>query len=402
MSEPRSCWAKQGGALGCLLRFLIAGFLIPFSLGQAIVSIPEVNGLPGTAVNIPVMVRGGSDFTALQMTLEYDPAILSVESDDWIIGGSVFSDHGLDVVRESGKVRVMVFSPSLSLLTADSGLLLQVVIQINFSAGFGSRSDLAITDLFACDAEGGTVGVSADSGTLVVGPLTNSPAPGQNELIFPHLANGAFSGGNFQATMIFVNQSDAPADARLQFASSGDQPFSISFSDGTTDSTVDFSIPPRGSKLFRSDGTGPLGIGYARLSSTTPIAGAILFQINQGGYPLTEVGVGEAPPVRNFQIPVLYKAGVYDTGIALLNSHNETVTVVMTAKEDDGDILATQTIQMTPYEHLAQFSREFFAAIAARDEFDGAIAVSAEATISAIALKQTGLLLTSFPVAVAK
>ncbi len=93
-----------------MLRLLIVMSLVPASLGQAVVRVPEISGLPGTTVNVPVMIDGAVDLSALQLTLEYDPAKLSVESDDWVLSGNVLFDHGLDVVRESGKVRVM---PSL-------------------------------------------------------------------------------------------------------------------------------------------------------------------------------------------------------------------------------------------------------------------------------------------------
>jgi hypothetical protein len=389
-----------GGNVGHFFRFLVVLCLISFSFSQAFVIIPEINGLPGTTVNIPVMIQDGAELTALQLTLEYDPNIISVESDAWITRGPVFADHSLDVVREDGKVRVMVFSPSLQPLRMRSGLLFQFVARIDFGAGFGSRNEVTVSDSFACDSEGTPIGLSVQSGALNVNTQANNPLEGQNQLIFPHLANGSFSGGNFQATMLFMNQSDAPADVRLRFAASGNQPFSISFTDGTMSSAIDFSIPPRGSKLFRSDGKGNLGVGYARLDSTTPLAGTLLFQINQGGSPLTEVGIGNSGPVRNFEIPVLYKANAFDTGIALLNINSETVTVVLTAKEEDGDVLAVQTLDMTPHQHLAQFSTQFFATIDARDEFNGSIEVAAQLPISAIALKQTGLLLTSFPVAI--
>ena len=133
--------------------------------------------------------------------------------------------------------------------------------------------------------------------------------------------------------------------------------------------------------------------------STAPLTATILFQINQGASPLTEVGIASSRPLSRFEVPVVFKRNTYNTGIAFLNPRDEEVSVTLKAINESGDILATQSVDMQAHQHDAKFADQFFAAIAALPEFEGSIEVMAEKPISAVALKQTGILLTAFPVA---
>ncbi|UCF38421.1 MAG: hypothetical protein JSU96_06140, partial [Acidobacteriota bacterium] len=184
---------------------------------------------------------------------------------------------------------------------------------------------------------------------------------------------------------------------------SGGVPWNIDMDDGQTTSKLTLSIPPSGTKFINSAGTGDLGVGYASLVATAPIEGRIVFEMfDDAGWSMTAAGVSASPLVNFFEIPIVYKADVYDTGIALYNANDSQVVVQLKVKEVDGDILATSSITMQPFEHLPKFSRQFFAAISALTEFQGSVEVTASLPIGAVALKQAGLVLTTFEITVPK
>ncbi len=189
----------------------------------------------------------------------------------------------------------------------------------------------------------------------------------------------------------------------MDFKKSGDVAWEISLANGWKGSHFTFTVPPAGSTVLRSDGTGDLGAGYARLTSTGPLTGTILFQMLAGdGSMITEAGVAPASTVTKFEIPVLYLRNSYDTGIALLNINGENVQIDMRLKGKNGEQIDTRTIMAGPYQHTASFSREFFTSIVAMPDLEGSIEVSAAKPIAAVALKQAGLVLTTFPIALPK
>lgn len=379
---------------------LVLLFVSSAAYAQAVLTVPEINSPSGSAGVIPILLENGDGLVGVQFDLSFDPSVLSITADSAVLGGDRLDGHDLDVVRSGGKVRVIVFSSSLRTMKSGRGVLVQIVAQVSPSADAGGSHNLAISQVFGTDALGNPVGVAGFSGALRVSSSVNVPQAGQNELFFPHVVNGAFQGGSFQTTVVLVNSTDAPADAQLTFAGSGNTPFPMRFTDGTQTSVLEMEVPARGSVLFRSDGTGGLASGFGRLISSVPLAGTLLFQINSGNQPLTEVGVAPSPPASRFGIPVLKARGLYDTGIALVNPTSSPVTITITAKSSDGSTLASATFQLTPNEHMARFSGEMVAAVNGLGEFNGSFEFVASSPVSAVALKQTGYLLTSFPVTV--
>ena len=115
---------------------------------------------------------------------------------------------------------------------------------------------------------------------------------------------------------------------------------------------------------------------------------------------LTEAGVGASPLAEHFSIPVLFQAGAANTGIALANVSEAGVQLPLVLQGEDGIEVDRTVINLASGEHLPRFATEFFSSIAVQSDFQGSIEVWASSTIAAIALKQQGSLLTTFPVIV--
>ena len=371
--------------------------------GQVQIRVPDVKGLPGTKVIIPINLVGAQDVSALQFSLEFDPAFLSAPAQKSALPGDLIGDHSIGAKPETQRVRVVVFSTSLSRLKAAQGCVVQVVSDVAFGAPLGGNCNLVLKEVHAADPDGNTLAVSVTDGKLTVSNQPNTPSLNQNQLIFPQTANGAFSGGSFQTTIVLVNSTGAPSTVEMDFRKSGDVAWEINLANGWKGSRFTFTVPPAGSTVLRSDGTGSLEAGYARLTSTGPLTGTILFQmLGANGSMITEAGVAPATAVTRFEIPVLYLRNAYDTGIALFNVNGESVQIDMRLKRKDGEQIDTRTITAGPYQHTASFSREFFTSIAAMPELEGSIDITAAKPIAAVALKQAGLVLTTFPIALPK
>ncbi len=80
------------------------------------------------------------------------------------------------------------------------------------------------------------------------------PSAGQNEIVFPQVANGQFAGGSFVTTLVFVNRSEADAVGEIEFFRSDGSPFALTLTDSRTGSSFDLEIPAAGALFLQTDG----------------------------------------------------------------------------------------------------------------------------------------------------
>lgn len=377
-------------ALSMLLTLILLSLPV---WAQRTMTAPDVNGLPGTHVMIPITISDGTNVSAVQFTLEFDNSLLSIP-DRGVLPGDLMVDHSIGPKIEPGKLKVVIFSSSLKSLKGGNGAVIQVKALVNANATFGESSPLTMKDVVLVDSQGNGIGGTPDSGTMSVSILVNEPGTKQNELVFPQVANGSV----FKTSVVLVNKTDAPSSGQLHFEKSGGSPFEMKLVGlNAPTSTVDFTVPPAGSVVIESDGTGDLNVGYAYLNSTGPLGGTILFQILSGGQVVTEAGVEPSPVTRWCKIPVIFQAGKVNTGVALLNRTGSSNIVELVLKNSSGNIIATKTETLGAHEHRPKFVNQFFTI--GEPSFSGSLEVTAGGDFSAVALKQTGVVLTTFPVA---
>lgn len=383
-------------------KIILFALLGPFSclgLAQIEVAVSEVNAVSGAKVIVPVTISNGNGIAALQFRFEFDEQFLSIEDDGAILRGDQLQDHSLGFNREGGRLSVALLSGSLASLKAGEGTLLQVVFRVADGLPEGSSSLIELLGIETSDSLGNAVIVSAQNGRVTVDAGANAALPAQNELIFPHLANGVFSGGRFSVALIVVNQTDAPIAGQISFFRSDGTPFELTLTDGASGSAFPFTARPRGSVFFRTDGLGDLAAGYARLAATGPVGGVLLFTaIDDRERILTEAGVGNSPAGMRLSAPVIFERGAVETGVALANVNTESVEVRLALKDREGIEIASQTVVLSAGEQLPRFVSEIFDTLTARPEFRGVIEMSATLPISVIALEQQDILLTTFPV----
>ncbi|HUV13686.1 MAG TPA: cohesin domain-containing protein [Acidobacteriota bacterium] len=371
-----------------------------FAQAQSSISVANVNAPPGSKVMVPISIRGGESASAIQFTVNFEPAFLSLAEAQPLRGSSLV-DHAVGFNHNEGSLTFVIFSGSLSTFAPGNGSLASVILEVSNGAANGVTLPLSVTDAEGADADGFSVTVIGSDGSIGIGGENNLPVEGENELIFPQVANGSYPGGSFTADLVFVNRIDTTSTGEIRFYKSDGTPFVLSLTDGRRDSGFGFTLPPGGSAFLATDGNGDLSPGYARLSSTAPLGGTLLITSRDaGGAVLSEAGVGASPAARHFSVPIIFERGISNTGIAFANASQETSAVMLVLKDFSGDELASRSISLAPGEHRARFADELFDALDTYDEFQGSIETQSSVALSAIALKLQGALLTTFPIVV--
>ena len=374
-------------------------FAAGFVQAQTSITAGDVNALPGSKVVVPITISGGQDVSALQFTLEFDSETLTVV-DSPPLRGSTLVDHVVGVNTQDGSTTFVVFSGSLAPFQG-TGVLLSVIFEVAESAQDGATVELPLDAVEASDSDGLFVNVLGVDGSIRISDEGNLPADGENELIFPQIGNGSFPGGKIAVLMVFVNRTEAASNGEISFFKSDGSPFVLKLTDGREDSTFGFSVAAGESVFLETDGSGDVSAGYARLISTAPLGGTLVFTTSDDSETvLAEAGVGASPVAQHFSIPILFETGSSNTGITLANVATGQAEITLVLRDSSGEELARITIFLEAGEHLPQFADQYFDTLAALEEFQGSIEVWSSVAVSAIAIKTQGLLLTTFPVVV--
>ena len=399
-NSERSSWARPWcwKIINALCLVLCVWGLTPRLLAAEL-GITNVKARPGSAFILPVTVSGGETSTAIHFCLRFDGGLVSLPDTLPPVNGELIVDHTIGTNWYSNRARVLVFSGSLSALRPGSGTLLYLVLQLAASAAVGTVIPVAIEELSASDANGNPVPMTARAGAITVSNDLDLPGPGSHQLVFPQVADGSFPGGSFLSSLVFVNRTAAGVTGRISFSKSDGTPMALGLVDGRRGSEFTFTVPGGGSVFLQTNGSSPLAVGYARLTSTGPLGGTILFsQLDGSGRVLLEAGVGAAPGGTRFSIPVLYVRGSVDTGVAFANTSGQPVELQLKLRDKPGNDVDSAVIRLGIGEHLPKFATELFDSLPGQSEFAGLVEVEADQPVSAIALKLQGLILTTFPV----
>ena len=141
----------------------------------------------------------------------------------------------------------MIFSGSLASMTPGPGSVVSIVFEVAADAALGSSTTLEPSEIQASDTNGSAVPMVSNEGVVTISDSGNTPIEGENRLIFSQVANGTFEGGSFVVTLIFVNRTAAASNGRVSLFKSDGTPFVVTLTDGTSDSSFEFTVPAGGS-----------------------------------------------------------------------------------------------------------------------------------------------------------
>jgi hypothetical protein len=144
---------------------------------------------------------------------------------------------------------------------------------------------------------------------------------------------------------------------------------------------IDFTVAPQGSKTISTTGEGLAEAGSALLTADQDLGGVVRFSIPGIGV----AGVGVSQPLSAFISPVRRKSGGISTGLAIKNTEDHPVSLLLLLKDEGGKLIpdGSRTIADFPAGgHLSQFIQQLFPNSDTRD-FRGTI--SAQVTGGSVA-----------------
>ena len=208
------------------------------------------------------------------------------------------------------------------------------------------------------------------------------PPPGGPTYYFPHLAVGA----SWQTTITYINYSPEEVTCQTDFISDHGTPLMVSFADrGTVVSRTDVLLP--GGSVHQETNVelnAPFAPGWARATCSGPVKASLLFRLhNSEGVPIAEGGVNAAAvPATRFVTFAEQGEGKQGTGVAYANPSATEAVVTFTARDADGQMLASVDKNLSPNGHAAQN----MAALFALSSFTGSLEVTSTAPIVSLSI----------------
>ena len=210
----------------------------------------------------------------------------------------------------------------------------------------------------------------------------DAAAQGSTTYYFPHLAVGA----SWQTTITYINYFPQEVSCQTEFLSDQGSPLMVSFADkGTVPSRTDVLLP--GGSVHQETNVelnAPLASGWARATCSGPLKASLLFrQHNSEGMPIAEGGVNAATvPATRFVTFAEQGEGKSGTGVAYANPSATAAMLTFTARDADGETLASVVRTLLPGGHEAQNMVSLFGL----SSFTGSLEVASTAPIVSLSL----------------
>ncbi len=225
--------------------------------------------------------------------------------------------------------------------------------------------------------------------------LIAQSASAQVQSIMPHIADGLFPGGSFRTTFIIVNNTDSETSAVLRLTGDNGDALALTIAGHGTGSIFNLTLGSGATQILQTTGSGDLVTGTATIASGAAVGASAVFSMfdMQGNF-RAEAGVGDAPVLSQFTLPV-DNIGTFDTGIALYNPSASAVSVSLRLLDTEGTAVGTAPLTLLPGNHTARFVSEIFSSSSCNSRPDcasdlqGSVAVSASGGIAALVLRQT-------------
>ncbi len=249
-----------------------------------------------------------------------------------------------------------------------AGQMLDSFDQLLLSGGHGAQN---MQPLFGLSSFDGSLEITSTEPIVTLSinaeatPVFSSLPPGELDAAaqgpqetttyyFPHLAVG----DKYQTTITYINYSPEEVSCQTEFLSDHGSPLTVSFADqGTVVSRPDV-LPPGGSVHQETNValSAPLAPGWARATCTGPVKASLLFRLhNSEGVPIAEGGVNAATvPAKRFITFAEQGEGKPGTGVAYANPSDTSALVTFTAKDVDGETLASVDKTLLSNGHGAQ------------------------------------------------
>ena len=208
----------------------------------------------------------------------------------------------------------------------------------------------------------------------------DAAAQGTTTYYFPHLAVGA----SWQTTITYINYSPQQVSCTTDFISDHGSPLLVSFADrGTVVSRTD--VLPAGWSVHQETNVGlTLAPGWARATCSGPVKASLLFrQHNSAGLPVAEAGVNATRVAATRFVTFAEQGeGKSGTGVAYANPSATAAHVTFTARDTEGQVLASVVRTLLPEGHDAQNMASLFGL----PSFSGSLEITSTEPIVSLSL----------------
>lgn len=223
-------------------------------------------------------------------------------------------------------------------------------------------------------------------------------------IYFPQFADG----GGYTSSLILLNTSTNTETGTLQFLDNNGLPLVVDRVNDTADSSFNYSIPPGGVFLLRTDGSpAQPRVGWVRLTPSdgtkTPV-GSGIFSLNSSDALVSESGIPATASTTHAHVYVDLSEN-HNTGLAISNVDTIGASIRINAFQKDG-ITAMGTskgpLQLPSGGHAAMFVDELFSDLPAG--FTGVLDITSSTPFAALTIRSltnenNDFLITTFPVA---
>ena len=233
-------------------------------------------------------------------------------------------------------------------------------------------------------------------------PATQRSDDGEQIRILPQVAFGGPSDALNMKTVLYLT-TNVPSGvfATAEIFDDDGNPLPASADGAAPTSSLTLTVP--GNRVTRVvlSGDQTLRSGWMRLTlpGTLHLITNAVFQTFIGASAVSEASVLESPPAQQGLVYVGTRSGAANVGVALANPQTTPSTVTLRLFDQSGALSAAQDVTLPPSGHLARFVTELFPDFGSINDFNGSLAVSSGAAVSALALRLTSDKIATLPVA---
>ncbi len=202
----------------------------------------------------------------------------------------------------------------------------------------------------------------------------------ESTIYFPQVADGA----GYRTNLILMNPNDRNISARLEFFSADGTLIPMPVA-GIPRNNISLTLGPRGVRSLFTDGAGSgMRVGWARITSADPIAGASIIQTWDGSSVVSEAGTLPSPTGRRL-LAYQESRGLARSGVAICNPGSSAIALALRLRNAAGEIVAARRLTLPGLGQTARFFTEWFPL--GFEEFLGTLEIAGSTPVAAIAMR---------------
>jgi hypothetical protein len=174
------------------------------------------------------------------------------------------------------------------------------------------------------------------------------PGSAHVNLYFPQFADGGSAAQQWQTSFVFLNPNAvSTASVQLYIRGNDGRPLALDLGSGLS-STLAFTIPPRGARIFRSRMASPaIATGWAYAFASIPVQATVLFTSFANGASQFQISAPATLPASQYWSPANRQLG-----IAVANVYADApITVNIAAVDSEGRTVGTSNVTVSPLGH---------------------------------------------------